>query len=142
MSTPSYSPKEYDPDIRGPGLAEAFATILELRDPRERLLLEMAKEADRLDVLIDIITKPSVKAQTVTRRVQALKVLNESMTLRDEKKGIGKPVTIYAQALRSIREVMKEQSVSPELVETVLQGVLQKIQQKEAEGQSSMIAVD
>lgn len=138
----SHAPKDYDPDIRGQGLADSISQILELKDPRERIILEMAREADRLEVLIDNLHKPSCKAQTVTRRVQTLKVLNESINIRDEKRGIGKPVTIYAQALRSIREVMKEQAVPKELIETVLQGVLVKMQQREEEGEKDLIALD
>jgi hypothetical protein len=95
--------------------------------PEERVLLEMAKEADRLDVLMRYITKHALAAQTSNRRVQVLKTLNEALVLRDERKSNHSPVTIYAQVLRLLKEVMQEQSLSQELIETLFQGVVQKI---------------
>jgi predicted double-glycine peptidase len=118
---------DYDQSKNGPSVLDTLKPLMDNTVPEERVLLEMAKEADRLDVLMRYITKHALAAQTSNRRVQVLKTLNEALVLRDERKSNHSPVTIYAQVLRLLKEVMQEQSLSQELIETLFQGVVQKI---------------
>jgi len=133
MSTEGTPVDRRDPDFHGAGLADAL--LIELQnstDIRDRVLLAIAEEADRLEALIGNMGKASLKAQAATRRVQALKILHETLATRDEKQKADRPIQIIAGMLRNLRDTLNDLNVPAEMKETILQSLMHRVEEAPA----------
>ena len=112
----------------GPTLSEHVIESLGLSgDFRDRMIVEVAAEVDNLENDRRLLTRPAVKAQVSTRRVKAIQAMHNMVVDRDEKDARESAVVLVAALMRHVRDTLRELSIEPEMVQTILTTLMAKV---------------
>lgn len=108
--------------------------IFESSDPQDRVIVEIARECDRLDKMVGAAA-PNRKNRTVLsqiskKRVEALKVLADQLESRRLRKSGGTGLQIFAQFLKAFADAMSENNISPQHQEIIINATATKVEKQ------------
>lgn len=116
-----------DSTIKGAGFGDQLVQQLNLTgDPEDRIIVEMGREVDRFDELMEYM-KPSMAAQAATRRVMALKKLYDVIEDRKSKVGKESEVRVVATLVVKLKETLYEQNMKSDQIETIVNTMIAKV---------------
>lgn len=103
-------------------------------EPRDRVLVELGAEIDRLEELLtETRIKQTVKVTASHRRADMLVKLYTMIKDREQVDSEEGTVSIIASMIRLLQDVLDEMNMQKEVKQTVVQNLLMKLEQEAAE---------
>lgn len=123
--------------IYGAAFTEQLRTAMELTgDPQDRIILEIGREIERMDELLDTtkagnFLKQSQKAVVMRSRAEVLTRLYDLIQERRDRLEQEGGATLIAQMVIKLQEVLDDLKIAQELRTAVIQNLLVKIEEED-----------